>query len=143
MKDVKQDLTDRLLLLRSRYEVAFHTTDATGNREIELYAGVIEKGLHDGLESAMNAVRAIVDPADLSNATFWRSPLGVLFFAAGGYPRPWLSQTDTAGILGCSRQYVHEMLVSGRLQRPAGHRSLVDAGSVRESLRRKLDRFVN
>jgi excisionase family DNA binding protein len=146
MKDIKQDLIDRLLLLRSRYEVAFHVNSDAGPREIELYAGVIEKGLHDGLDSALRAVRAIVDPADTATAAFWQTPLGVLFFAAGGFEADEMPQTLAASLLGCSRQYISEMVKNGKLVNPgtgAARRRMVRSEAVRELLRRKLDRFVN
>jgi len=148
MKDIKQDLTDRLLLLRNRYEVAFHTASDAGPREIELYAGVIEKGLHDGLESALRAARAIIDPADMDTAAFWGTPLGVLLFAAGGFTGLAVSQTIAASVLHCSRQYVHELVVSGKLLSlapPVGSTGgrMVESAGVRVLVMKKLDRIVN
>ncbi len=142
MKDVKQDLTDRLLLLRSRYEVAFRADAGTGLAAEDL-AAVVEAGLHDNLESALAAAHAIVDPADLATVAFWQTPLGVLLFAAGGFPHADLPQTLAARVLGCSRQYVSEMVKSGKLAAPHAKSRLVSAYGVRELLRRKLDKFVN
>lgn len=143
MKDIKQDLTDRALLLRSRYEAAFGVGSDRDDRWCELYAGVVEKGLHDSPESALRAVRAIVDPAEMGTAAFWRTPLGVLVFAAGGYPNETLPQTLAALVLGCSRQYVSEMVKTGKLAAPHAESRMVGSAAVRDLLRRKLDRLVN
>jgi len=143
MKDVKQDLFDRLLLLRSRYEVAFSCGSAVDDRWCELYAEIVEKGLHDSTESSLRAVRAIVDPAEMSAAAFWQTPLGALAFSAGGYPNAEMPQSLAALVLGCSRQYVSEMVKSGKLTAPHTGSRMVLAEGVRELLRRKLDKFVN
>jgi len=146
MKDIKQDLTDRLLLLRSRYEVAFYTrADATA-RDAPTFAAVVEAGLHDGLDSALTVVRAVVDPAEMRAPAFWQTPLGALFFAAGGFPGQEMPQTLAASVLGCSRQYVSSLVKDGKLATPsaaASRRKVVSAEAVRDLLRAKLDKFVN
>jgi len=141
MKDIKQDLFDRMMLLRSRYEVAFHSASDSTDWEIAKYAGVIEKGLHDGLDTAVRAVRAVVDPADMSGTAFWSTPLGALTFAAGGYSTDdmTVSQAFAAGVLGCSRQNVHDLTRKGTL--PVVGR-MVRVGDVRALLRDKLDKLV-
>ena len=145
MKDIKQDLTDRLALLRVRYEVAFAAPFAAP-APIDTLASVLENGMHNGLDSAAKMVRALVDPCELESAKFWGTPLGALFFAAGGFPGQEMPQTLAASVLGCSRQYVSSLVKDGKLATPsaaASRRKVVSAEAVRDLLRAKLDKFVN
>lgn len=146
MKDIKQDLIDRMALLRVRYEVAF--TDFVARPEFEARAAVIEEGLHQGLDSAVRMAQAIVDPAELDGTAFWATPLGVLLFAAGGYPRGQVPQPVVTCVLHCSRQYVHELIGKGKLTvvpQPVGSVTmrLVDAEGVKALVKKKLDKLVN
>lgn len=147
MKDIRQDLADRLALLRVRYEVAFFAPFAS-TPDYEQLAGVLENGMHNGLSSAVEMVRALVDPGELESAKFWGTPLGVLLFSAGGYTDLACPQTVAAAVLRCSRQYVHELIVSGKLLSvapPVGSTSgrMVESAGVRVLVMKKLDRLVN
>lgn len=147
MKDIRQDLEDRLALLRVRYEVAFQAPFAAP-APIDTLASVLENGMHNGLDSAVRMVRALVDPCELESAKFWGTPLGVLLFSAGGYTDLACPQTVAASVLRCSRQYVHELIVSGKLLSvapPVGSTSgrMVESAGVRVLVMKKLDRLVN
>jgi len=149
-KDVQQDLIDRMALLDTRHNVAFHAyggDDPVGDAMYPLIAEKIQVGLWDRDPAVLVQVRAIVDPGDMRTAAFWQTPLGVLLFAAGGFPTREMPQSLAATVLGCSRQYVHELIVSGKLlsaPSPAGSRGgrMVDAEGVAALLRRKLDKLV-
>jgi hypothetical protein len=146
MKDIRQDLEDRLALLRVRYEVAFHVKG--GHWPIGPLAAALENGMHNGLDSAVRMVRALVDPGELESAKFWGTPLGVLLFSAGGFTDLACPQTVAAAVLRCSRQYVHELIVSGKLLSvapPVGSTSgrMVESAGVRVLVMKKIDRLVN
>lgn len=147
MKDIRQDLADRLALLRVRYEVAFCALLAS-TPDYEGLAGVLENGLHSGLDHAVEMVRALVDPGELESAKFWGTPLGVLLFSAGGYTDLACPLAVATAVLRCSRQYVHELIVSGKLlpvAPPVGSTSgrMVESARVRVLVKKKLDRLVN
>lgn len=145
MKDVAKDLEDRLALLRVRYEVAFYALSI--HSPLEPIVESLESGLHDSLHSAVERVRALVDPAELESSKFWGTPLGVLLFAAGGHLGPSVSQAIASAVLHCSRQYVHELVVCGKLLSiapPVGSTTarLVSTEGVRTLARKKIDRLV-
>lgn len=142
MKDVKKDLEDRLALLRDRYETAFATTVMlSAPAPFDTLASVLEGGLNERLDSAVTMAKAVIDPAELNSVAFWQTPLGALLFAAGGFPHKDMPQTLAARVLGCSRQYVSEMLKTGKLTAPHAASRMVLAEGVREQLCRKIDRL--
>ena len=145
MKDIVKDLEDRLALLNVRHEVAFAMF--TGHYPYPEVAARLEEGLHEGNQDTVKRVQAVVDPADMDSAEFWATPLGVLLFAAGGYPRPMVPQAVVVSVLRCSRQYVHELLVSKKLlsvATPVGSTvtRMVDAKGVQALVKKKIDRLV-
>lgn len=145
MKDIAKDLEDRLALLHVRWEVAFWAF--TNRPDFAGMAAVLEHGLHDGDETCVKMVQAIVDPADMDSAEFWGTPLGVLLFAAGGYPRDMVPQSVVVSLLRCSRQYVHELIVSKKLlsvATPVGSTvtRMVDAKGVQALVKKKIDKLV-
>jgi hypothetical protein len=148
MKDPVTDLTDRLALLVVRYNVAFNTgKDGPGHYLCTLADYLIGR-VALGDQNAVSRLRAVVEPADLASASFWATPLGRLLFAAGGCGPAAMTQQDAADVLGCSRQYVNELVTGGRLLSvapPAGSRArgrLVDTAQVRALLAQRLDKLV-
>lgn len=152
MKDIRQDLEDRLALFDLRHNIVFALfggDDLVGGPEMYAYiAGKLEEGLHEGSPDTVKSVRALIDPGELDSAKFWGTPLGVLLFSAGGYVPLACPQTVAAAVLRCSRQYVHELIVSGKLLSvapPVGSTSgrMVESAGVRVLVMKKLDRLVN
>lgn len=151
MKDIRQDLIDRLALLDLRHNVVFGPfggDDPSGDVMHAYIAAKVEAGLHANKPGTVEIVRGIVDPAEMSTAKFWATPLGVLLFSAGGYTDLACSQTVAAAVLRCSRQYVHELIVSGKLLSVAplvGSTSgrMVESAGVRVLVMKKLDMLVN
>lgn len=88
-------------------------------------------------ETAVKIMRAFVDSADLLSADFWRTPLGRLMFAAGGFgpDSEMVGQSFAGGVLGFSRQRVAQLVADGRLTR-AG--VMVPAGQVRNMLKQRI-----
>lgn len=145
MKLAPQDIADRLAMLNVRYAVAFCTVATPEDPKYREIAESLETALVRQDPEAVSRVRALVDHAELGKASFWATPLGVLLFYAGGFGAEDLPQTLAAALLGCSRQYVSEMVKSGKLSRSRfGVRGgMVQAEAVRQMLIRKLDRDVN
>lgn len=155
MKDPTKDLADRLALLNIRHQVAFASLGTPATRaQLTDLAEVLEAALRadtmgtiDQREQAVSRVRAIVDPSDLDDrdraTSFWATPLGRLLFAAGGYGQNTLSQSQAAGVLGCSRQWVHELVTAGRFTRIPSLPVQVLTMEVQELLKARLDKLVN
>lgn len=143
MNEPVKDLCNRMALLHVRYDVVFREPTPANPPYIPL-AEALESGLRGDVPEAVRIARGVVDPADLERPGFWATPLGRLMFSAGCFKGETVTQAFAAGVLGCSRQWVHQMLDSGVL-RP-GLMELppreVRAGDVRVELRAKLDRLV-
>lgn len=139
MKDPVTDLTDRLALLRVRYEVAFHSPFALPG-PVGPLAATLEEGLRNGMDTAVRMARAVVDPAEMDRAEFWGTALGRLMFAAGGHSGQVCTQATAAAVLGCSRQWVSAMVAEGKLaQAERG----VFVEQVREVLVRRAKRVLD
>lgn len=139
MKDVTTDLYDRIALLHLRHSTVFGMKPPANPDYGEL-ASLMEVGLRTNYSQAVEWMRALIDPADLSRAEFWTTSLGRLLFAAGGYGAGEIGQALAAGVLGCSRQYVHDLIVKGRLSRRDS--LMVDAAEVRDLLKARIDALV-
>jgi len=139
MKDTMKDLADRMALLHVRHGVVFG--DAVGANPAYLrFAEDLEAGLRSGDPNAVARARGVVDPADLGESAFWSSSLGRLMFAAGCYGSGTVGQAFAAGVLGCSRQWVHELVARGILSRCAAN--TVDVEEVRAVLKTRIDELV-
>lgn len=141
---VLADLCERMNVLRLRHGIVFCDLSRAAIPFAPL-AQSLAMGLAKGDKDAVIVARSLVDPTEQSRAEFWATPLGRLLFAAGGYPGETLSQTMAAGLLGCSRQRVHQLVVKGDLKSaPAvtvGTRE-VFTGQVRHLLHTKIDKLV-
>ena len=142
MKDIVKDLADRMALLRVRHDVVFVQVGHPANPEYLSLAEALYEGLLAGDPVAVARARAVVDPADLDRKDFWATSLGRLMFAAGAFGSGMIGRGFAAGILGCSRQWVHELVTSGRLTRSPGSAVLVSADDVREVLKTRIDSLV-
>jgi hypothetical protein len=147
MKTITDDLAARLALLHTRYQVVMgEFTAAEADRlpidhAADFYAdaaAMLESGLRAAVPDAIGKVRAVVDPADLDRAEFWGTELGRLLFVSGGYVGETITQAATAGLLGCSRQWVNAMVADGKLT-PAANRG-VYAAQVRGVLLHRAER---
>jgi hypothetical protein len=145
MKDVITDLCDRMDVLRLRYGVVFRDLTPAAPPFIPI-AKQLAAGLREENAGAAQIVAALIDPAELTGshcAEFWATPLGILFFVAGGYPSQAVPQTTVAALLGKSRQWVNLQLQTGRLSWAAvGGPAAVDAHDARRLVRNALDRIV-
>ncbi len=139
----REDLRARLTRLAMRHETAY----GTGARDADVR--VTCNRLYDRLasgygplrrEAAETVVTALVEPRERGDAAFWSSELGRLLFAAGGFGDDDIGQAFAASVLGCSRQYVGELIGRGKLERRPG--GLVSAEQVRLRLQRALDEPV-
>jgi len=142
---VVKDLCDRMALLHNRYDVVFRRTNVPGHLPYIPLAEALAAGLAADHPEAAKLARAVVDPADLDRPEFWATPLGRLMFAAGAFRDKAVTQTLAAAVLGCSRQWVHQMVVRGLLRTDAGLNPAareVYAKDVREMLKTKLDSLV-
>jgi hypothetical protein len=146
MNNPTNDLAARVALLHCRYSVVFPTaTVAPANPDHLEIAEALVQGLRREEPDAVARVRGAVDPADLYSSGFWTTPLGRLLFAAGGYGAAEyesIGQSFAAGVLGTSRQWVGELLRTGRLERSPSSNVMVTAASVRELLKAKIDSLV-
>jgi hypothetical protein len=147
MKIVIEDLIDRLAMLHTRHLVAFEFVAPVGEPTMyEPLAYVLQNGLRESDPGIVTRVRAVVDPSELgAESPFWFTPLGRTLFAAGGFVETSLSRTMAAGILGCSRQWIHELVVKGELQAApsqTGTDRFVYAEKLRTLLTKRLDALV-
>lgn len=140
MKDIVTDLTDRLALLHVRYEVVFHGPAPADPARYASLARLLESGLHEADEQAVQIARGVVDPADLARPEFWSTPLGRLMFRVGGFKGATCTQTVAAGVLDCSRQWVSAMVAENKIKRAAD--GGVYADEVRAILKARIDRLV-
>lgn len=141
MKNLTKDIYDRLTTLDARHCVVFGQFDNAAPCQDR--AKALEKGLRAADADAVKAVTALIDAHELENSPrFWMTSLGRLLFAAGGYPKDKLTQTQAAGVLGCSRQYVHELISRGKIEPSPRFPAMVQATSVRRILIGKLDELV-
>lgn len=145
MKYAAEDIADRLGMLNVRYAVAFCIPATPGDPKYREIAESLETALACQEPEAVSRVRALVDHSELGSAAFWQTPLGVLLFYAGGFTAEEMPQTLAASVLGCSRQYVSEMVKSGKLptSRYGVRGGMVETDAVRRRLIRKLDELVN
>lgn len=146
-KPITADLCDRLAMLHTRHNVAFEFVAPVGSIDVfEPLADVLQNGLRESDPGIVTRVRAVVDPSELgSESPFWYTPLGRTLFAAGGFVEASLSRTVAAGILGCSRQWIHELVVKGELQAApsqTGTDRFVYAEKLRTLLTKRLDALV-
>lgn len=116
MKDVKKDLADRMAMLHARYLTAFTAITLLDEPPFDEIAKAMENGLWADDRNTVQRVRSVVDPADLDRPEFWATKLGRLLFAAGGYNDTSITRTHAALLLGCSRQWIHELVSRGTLQ---------------------------
>jgi hypothetical protein len=96
-------------------------------------------------KGAVAVARSLVDPAEQAGREFWATPLGHLLFAAGGYPHDEMPQSYAAGLLGCSRQWVHALVTSGQVRSDVSARSAVrkvNAADIRTLLKTRIDQLV-
>lgn len=151
MKTVTVDLAERLAMLHVRYAVAYQYLGPRQTPTEDQYlmiAETLERGLRAADPDVVSRTRALVDAADLADdrATgFWSTPLGRMLFAAGGFSEASLSRTLAAGVLDCSRQWIHELVVRGDLQAApsqSGTDRYVYAERVRTLLIKRLDQSV-
>lgn len=142
MKEVITDLCDRMALLHNRYDVVFRMTGPGPHRPYIPLADFLLAGLRGEAPSAVSIARALVDPADLDVPEFWATPLGQEMFAAGCYQDEAVTQSCAAGVLGVSRQRIHQMVGSGAIRSESGVNPaarMVHAGDVRDLLKAKID----
>jgi len=151
MKNITTDLADRLALLHVRHNVVFGLAGPSlpdfVAKQFMTTAHILAEGLRAEDPDTVAKVRGVVDPAELSGTSFWITNLGRLLFMAGGYGNGQVTQALAAGVLGCSRQWVHELVASRKLlsaPAPVGAvpARAVDAEQVRGLLKAKLDRPV-
>lgn len=138
------DLCERMNVLRLRHGIVFRNLSPAVIPFIPL-AESLAWGLAKEDKDAVIIARSLVDPTEQSRAEFWATPLGRLLFTAGGYPGETITQTLAAGLLGCSRQRVHQLVVKGDLKSaPVDHLAAreVFTGQVRALLRTKIDKRV-
>ncbi len=144
-KDTITDLCERLHMLWLRYNVVFREPTHASPPYIPM-AESLARGLLAEDKGAVVVTRSLVDLADTDRAEFWATPLGRLLFVAGGYGDETLTQSVASALLGCSRQWVHALVVKGDLDsfpvdsKPGVRRVLVD--QVRPLVKAKLDRLV-
>lgn len=139
MKTVRAELASRLVLLDVRHSVVFGGAPFPSFDEL---AETLEAGLRSADPAIVGQVRGVVDPGDLDrDAAFWSTSLGRLLFVAGGYGAEYVTQAFVAGLLGCSRQYVYELMAKGRLSR-SGTPAMAHVEQVRELLKMRLDDLV-
>lgn len=145
--DPVTDLCKRLDLLRLRYNIAFMVgPSSVASPPFIPMAEHIVHGLATYEPDAVTVARAIIDTADYmpvsdDTAVFYGSPLGRLFFAAGGFPGDGITHNIAAALLGCSRQWVHTLVRTGRLRSETNGERLrkVNAIDVRDMVRAKID----
>lgn len=151
MKTVTADLADRLAMLYTRYCTAYQDLAPLRSPTEDQYLMMAETfaaGLYAASPDVVARTRALVDPAELADQTaagFWSTPLGRVLFAAGGFAEAALSRTLAAGVLDCSRQWIHELVVRGDLQAApsqSGTDRYVYAAKVRTLLIKRLDASV-
>jgi hypothetical protein len=147
MKDPITDLADRLALLKVRHNVVFGTPGPTAPEYVSPHCVRMAEIIADGLmiENAemVGKARGVVDPADLGGTEFWATALGRLLFAAGGYGAredETIGQAFAAGVLGCSRQWVNELVARGELTSAVSSQVRVD--QVRVLLKTRMDKLV-
>jgi hypothetical protein len=154
VKDIMTDLRDRLAMLHTRHMVAFEfVAFFSGPADPPVYeplAATLKAGLYSADPEIVTRVRALIDPSELVDldrpTSFWATSLGRLLFSAGGFYETALPRTLAAAVLGCSRQWVHELVVKGELQAapsPAASDRAVYAERVRTLLSKRLDGLVN
>lgn len=110
-----------------------HELAATGDMYRHALAG--EQGVQAGEYVARIALEELVDDTERLQPEFWRTPFGRACAWWIGSSDPYVPRTVAAAVLGCSRQNVQEMVKRGTL---AGTGEGVDAGSLRDALRRKV-----
>jgi len=139
-------IRNRLEALHLRHAIAFQYHTPPKGDLIEGFAEELDERLEHDDELAVIILRALINPEDLAtDARFWKTPLGRLLFAAGGFLHETISQSDAAGVLRLSRQRVHQLVQSGRLRSaPADDRRwmMVRSEDVRLLLRSQLDKHV-
>jgi excisionase family DNA binding protein len=142
MKLAAEDIADRLGMLNVRYAVAFCTIATPDDPKYRELAESLETALVRQDPEAVSRVRALVDHAELGKAAFWATPLGILLFYAGGFTSEEMPQTLAASLLGCSRQYVSELVKKGKLptSRYGVRGGMVQSEAVRQLLIHKLDK---
>jgi hypothetical protein len=94
-----------------------------------------EQGHPGGEYVARLVLEELVDETERLQPEFWRTPLGRACAWWIGSSDPYVPRTVAAAVLNCSRQNVHEMTTRGTL---AAHGEGIDAGSLRDALRRKV-----
>jgi hypothetical protein len=128
-KDPIADLCERMDTLRLRYTIVFTSPVAEQVPAAPPYiplAETIAQGLADQDAYAATVAKSVVGWAEMTQPTFWGTPLGRLMFTGGCFPSAVCSQTVAAVVLGCSRQWVSAMLAEGKLT-PAESRGVLVA----------------
>jgi len=113
------DLCERMNMLRLRHGIVFRDLSPAALPFPPL-AGALARGLVAKDKDAVIVARSLVDPAEMDTPAFWATPLGRLMFRAGAFPGETISQTFAARVLGCSRQWVGEMVSKGVLAHDDG-----------------------
>jgi hypothetical protein len=149
MSTIVTNLASRLSLLHLRYAVAYSLiTPTPDDDQYLMIAETFHAGLRASNPDVVARVRALVDPMELTDDRangFWSTNLGRLLFAAGGFTESSMSRTMAAGVLDCSRQWIHELVVKGDLQAApslSGTDKYVFAERVRTLLIKRLDTLV-
>ena len=135
---------NRMEALHLRHAIAFPYHTPPKDSLVDAFAEEIVERLKRDDALAVTIMKALVDHADLlPDSRFWSTPLGRLLFAAGGYGEELMSQAAAARLLGCSRQWVNDLVALGQLEvLRSTSAPQVFAAHVRVLLKAKLDTLV-
>jgi hypothetical protein len=142
LEGITEEIGKRMDVLQLRHAIVFPDPRPVALNRPPAQGVALARDLGEGDPAAVSMVRALVDPADLSDPRFWPTPLGRLLFAVGGYQGEAVPQALAAAVLDVSRQRVHQLVLSGQLRSETGINLAVrqvHAGDVRDLLRAKLD----
>jgi hypothetical protein len=145
LEPVVEQIRSRMEQLHLRYVTIYPNHPMPSLGLTPAFAEEMAERLAHGDELSVEVLRAVVDPGDLLDESFWATPLGRLMFAAGGYKRGVMTQTAAAAVLGLSRQRVHQLILSEGLGsdtsvNPAAR--MVRVEDVRFLLKPRLDALV-
>lgn len=144
--EVVKAIINRMDALHLRHAIVFHPATMPAAPPYIPLAEALADGLALGNNSVVTVVHALLDDSDRRDERFWAMDLGRLLFLAGGFRGDAVSQKITASLLGCSRQYVHALVTSGKLRsEPSEHLAarMVNVRDVCDLLRAKIDKEVN
>lgn len=139
--EIGEQVERRIIRLANRLARACGLSTPYGLKELveigaSYRAGLAgERGERYGEHTARLVLEELVDDAERLQPEFWRTLLGRACAWWIGSSDPYVPRTVAAAVLNCSRQNVHEMTTRGTL---AAHGEGIDAGSLRDALRRKV-----